>query len=97
VATDAGSVVGFVVLTFSYSLEFHGRDAFVDELYVRPSHRRRGLGAAALRLSEAACREHGVHALHLEVDGANDPARALYRRWGFDEHARHLMTKWLPP
>jgi hypothetical protein len=28
-------VAGYAVLTFGYSLEFHGRDAFVDELYLR--------------------------------------------------------------
>jgi ribosomal protein S18 acetylase RimI-like enzyme len=97
VATDGGDIVGFVVLTFGFSLEFHGRDAFLDELYVRPSHRRRGLGAAALAILEETCREQGVYGLHLEVDSGNEPARALYRRWGFTGHARQLMTKWLGP
>jgi len=95
IATDGATAVGFVVLTFGYSLEFHGRDAFVDELYIRPTHRRRGLGAAALRILEEACRDRDVHALHLEVLAANEPACALYRRWGFSEHGRQLMTKWL--
>lgn len=36
--------VGYVVLTFGYSLEFQGRDAFVDELYLRASARGRGVG-----------------------------------------------------
>lgn len=95
VVVDGDAIVGFVVLTFGYSLEFHGRDAFVDELYVRPSHRRQGLGAGALRLVERICVEERVHALHLEVDGWNEPARALYRGWGFTGHTRQLMTKWL--
>jgi ribosomal protein S18 acetylase RimI-like enzyme len=94
-AIDAERVVGYAVLTFSYSLEFHGRDAFVDELYVRPTHRGRGLGADALNLLETACREEDVRALHLEVSDANLPAQTLYRRQGFTEHGRRLMTKWL--
>ena len=39
-----GAAVGYIVLTFSYSLEFDGRDAFVDELYVEEGYRGRGVG-----------------------------------------------------
>ena len=95
VAEDGGEAVGYVVLALGFSLEFHGRDAFVDELYVRPSHRRQGLGRAALAAAEAASLALGVRALHLEVDAGNEAAAALYRRWGFAPHARRLMTKWL--
>jgi hypothetical protein len=28
---------GYMVITFGYSLEFGGRDAFIDELFVEPS------------------------------------------------------------
>jgi ribosomal protein S18 acetylase RimI-like enzyme len=37
----------------------------------------------------------GVHAVHLEVDRGNDPAFELYRRTGYEDHDRLLMTKWL--
>jgi ribosomal protein S18 acetylase RimI-like enzyme len=38
---------------------------------------------------------NGVHAIHLEVDRGNDPALKLYRRTGYKDHDRLLMTKWL--
>jgi ribosomal protein S18 acetylase RimI-like enzyme len=38
-----------------------------------------------------------VRALHLEVDHTNEAARRLYRRWGFVEHDRYLMTRRVPP
>src|SRR5690349_7136633 len=41
---------GYVVLAFGYSIEFGGRTAFVDELFVDPGHRGRGVGKAALQL-----------------------------------------------
>jgi ribosomal protein S18 acetylase RimI-like enzyme len=44
---------------------------------------------------EARARELGVNAIHLEVDRGNDPALGLYRRTGYVDHDRHLMTKWL--
>jgi GNAT superfamily N-acetyltransferase len=95
VAEVAGVPAAYVVLTLGYSMEYGGRDAFVDDLYVAPGERGRGLGSAALALAEATCGELGVRALHLEVERHKAPARALYRRRGFAEHERQLMTKLL--
>jgi len=92
---DGATAVGYLVLTFGYSFEYRGRDAFIDELFILKSHRGRGLGRAAMQLLEAACREHGVNALHLEVERDNDAATALYRKFGFEEHDRLLMTRWM--
>ena len=90
-----GEAAGYVVLTLGFSLEFHGRDAFLDEIYIRESQRGRGVGGSALRFVEEACRSLGVRALHLEVERANTNAQAVYRRSGFKDHDRYLMTKWL--
>jgi diamine N-acetyltransferase len=88
-------VLGYLVLTLGYSLEFRGRDAFIDELYLRPEARGRGAGRAALEFAEGVCRKLGVRALHLEVERANTGAQALYRKSGFVDHDRYLMTKWV--
>jgi GNAT superfamily N-acetyltransferase len=93
VAGDAGIATGYVAVCFGYSIEFHGVDAFVDELYVLPTERGKGLGQALLAAAEALCKAEGVVALHLEVDHANPRAHALYQKKGFKDHARHLMTK----
>jgi ribosomal protein S18 acetylase RimI-like enzyme len=94
---DGGAACGYVVLTLGYSLEFHGRDAFVDELFVAAAHRGRGHGGRALALLEAECRRRGVHALHLEVTPTNEAAVELYRRQGFELRERRLMTRPIPP
>jgi ribosomal protein S18 acetylase RimI-like enzyme len=91
----ADAVIGYVVLTFGFSLEFHGRDAIVDELYVRENYRGRGIGKASLRFIEGICLEQGIKALHLEVDHGNTGAQAVYRKAGFRDHDRYLLTKWL--
>jgi GNAT superfamily N-acetyltransferase len=91
----AGTLVGYVILTLGYSFEYRGRDAFVDELYVSPAWRGRGLARAGLAALEAACQAQGVRALHLEVEPGKPAARALYRQRGFVDHARTLMTKHL--
>lgn len=86
---------GYVILTLGYSFEFRGRDAFIDELYVEPEFRRMGFGRRAMEFVEERARALSVNALHLEVDRGNDPAVELYRRTGYEDHGRHLMTKWL--
>jgi len=89
--------VGYIFLTFGYSFEYHGRDSFIDELYIEPEYRRKGIGRRAMEFVEERAREQGVNAIHLEVDDGNDPAAGLYRRAGFVDHSRFLMTKWLGP
>jgi ribosomal protein S18 acetylase RimI-like enzyme len=90
---EDGRVIGYLVLTFGFSLELGGRDGLVDELYVSSGHRGRGLGTRALDAAEAACREAGIRTLHLVVERYKDGAQALYRRMGFVAHQRDVMTK----
>jgi diamine N-acetyltransferase len=87
--------VGYIVLTIGFSFEFHGHDAFIDELYVDAAYRRRGFGRQAVAFLEEKAREMGVSAVHLEVERGNDPALELYRGIGYEDHNRFLMTKWL--
>ncbi|HET7232078.1 MAG TPA: GNAT family N-acetyltransferase [Longimicrobium sp.] len=90
-----GDVVGYTAVTVCYSLEFAGRYALVDELYVREGWRGRGIGARALELAADACRELGVAAVRLEVDTWNTRAMALYQRLGFDLQERYMMSRWI--
>jgi ribosomal protein S18 acetylase RimI-like enzyme len=87
--------VGYVVLTVSFSFEYRGYDAFIDELYIAEEYRRQGIGRRAMEFVEAAAAELGINAIHLEVSDGNDPAIGLYRRAGYAGNERFLMTKWL--
>jgi ribosomal protein S18 acetylase RimI-like enzyme len=66
----------------------------VDELYVVPDARGRGVGSAALKFVMNEARMQGLRALHLEVMPGNERALELYQRHGFDDTRRHLMNKW---
>lgn len=87
--------VGYVVMTISFSFEYRGCDAYIDELYIAKEHRKQGIGRRAMEFVEEAARERGVNAMHLEVSRGNDAALELYRRGGYVDHDRYLMTKWL--
>jgi ribosomal protein S18 acetylase RimI-like enzyme len=85
--------VGYLVLTFGYSLEFLGRDAFLDEFFLRPSHRGLGWGRQALDFAETEARAHGVQAIHLEVVRSNETAHSFYRKAGFRDRGHYLLSK----
>jgi diamine N-acetyltransferase len=84
--------IAYLVICFDYSLEYKGKGAWVDELFVERDRRQQGIGAYLLDLAESASREHDAKYLHLEVSHGN-PALELYRRRGFVDHNRYLMTK----
>jgi GNAT superfamily N-acetyltransferase len=86
---------GYVILTLGFSFEYRGRDAYIDELYLEAQLRGRGIGRQTVEFVEEAARGLGVNAIHLEASQANATAIELYRRAGFVDHDRRLMTKWL--
>ena len=88
-------LAGYFALTFCFSLEFHGRFALLDELYLREAFRRQKLGKAVVAFAEDLCRKAGVKALRLEVGRENKAAQSLYLTAGFKEDERTLMTRWL--
>jgi GNAT superfamily N-acetyltransferase len=86
-------VVGYVAVCYGYSIEFQGRDAFVDEFFLIESARGQGIGHHALNSVRAAAADTGIVALHLEVARSNTRARRFYETLGFTARDRyHLMT-----
>ncbi|MCC6129370.1 MAG: GNAT family N-acetyltransferase [Acidobacteria bacterium] len=85
--------VGYAVVAFSFSLEYEGKTAFLDELFISRSCRGLGIGSAAIAHVASTCRSLGVNALHLETEETNTGAADLYARSGFRSYGRHLMTR----
>jgi len=92
---DGDAAVGYVALTLGYSLELLGRDAYIDEFYLRETHRGCGWGGQAIAFVEDAARSLGVNSVHLEVTRRNTTAHGIYRKLGFEDRPHHLMTKWI--
>ncbi|WP_299686568.1 GNAT family N-acetyltransferase [uncultured Tateyamaria sp.] len=86
--------IGYVIVTFGWSVEFGGMDGFVDEIFVRPGVRGRGVASEVLLALPRALAGAGVKALHLEVAQDNEAAQRLYARSGFGlRSGYHLMTR----
>ncbi len=90
----AGRPVGYIAVALGFSIEFGGRDAFLDEFWLAPELRGRGHGRAALRLAAEDLSARRVLALHLEVDDGNEAAIGLYAAEGFERRGRYrLMSR----
>ncbi|NEQ26006.1 MAG: GNAT family N-acetyltransferase [Microcoleus sp. SIO2G3] len=87
--------IGYIVLTFGYSLEYRGREAVIDEIYIRESHQRQGIGKRAIEFVEEVSPSLEIKVLHLEVERENIAAQHFYRKVGFEDQDSYLMTKWI--
>ncbi|HSO99585.1 MAG TPA: GNAT family N-acetyltransferase [Solirubrobacteraceae bacterium] len=87
VALLAGDpAVGLALLTLRPNVWWTGPVALLDELYVVPAERGRGVGTALLKACERECRQHGSHLLEINVDGEDAGARRFYERHGYANH-----------
>jgi GNAT superfamily N-acetyltransferase len=74
---------GIAVLSFRRNVWYDGPVAILDELYVRPSLRDRGLGSALLAAACELVRQRGGGLLEVNVDGEDTDARRFYQARGF--------------
>lgn len=88
-----GEPAGYAALTVGYSMEYGGLRGFVDDLFVRPAHRGRGLAAAALAELRRVAESMGVRALLVEVGPENAVARRVYARAGFADTGRMVIAQ----
>lgn len=86
--------LGYIAISFGWSIEYGGLDAVVDELFIRPRVRGRGIASEALALMGKTLGAAGVKALHLEVHDENATAIRLYSRAHFARRAGYgLMSR----
>jgi ribosomal protein S18 acetylase RimI-like enzyme len=74
---------GFAVLRFRPSLYSESLDAYLEELYVAPDLRGRGIGRALLEAAMEAAREAGAAHIDLGTSVDDVAARGLYEKLGF--------------
>jgi GNAT superfamily N-acetyltransferase len=88
VAEDHGEVVGFCSLHFRARLNYPTPDAWVPDLIVTQSARRRGAARALLEEAERRARVRGCWALSLESAHFRTEAHRLYAAFGMQDVAK---------
>jgi GNAT superfamily N-acetyltransferase len=88
--------VGYIAVCLCYSIEFGGYDSFIDEFFIKEGHRGQGIGTRSLENIVPELQRQGIRAVSLEVGNANESAKGLYARCGFEPRDRYsVMTRLL--
>jgi GNAT superfamily N-acetyltransferase len=94
VAAHGEALAGVAVLSFLWTLEHGGATVWLDELFVHPHQRQRGLGTRLLEAAMSVAHARGCRALDLEIEPGHDDAIRLYERQGFRRLPRE---RWMRP
>lgn len=78
-----GKTVGIALTAKTFSREAGGKVLWLEELYILPEYRSRGLGREYFAFIEEYARKEGFARIRLEVEEENVRARALYGRLGY--------------
>jgi GNAT superfamily N-acetyltransferase len=82
VAEWDGVAAGFALYFFNYSTFLCRPGLYLEDLFVRPAHRGRGIGLALLTALEQRAREIGCGRLEWSVLDWNESAIDFYRSFG---------------
>lgn len=85
---DDSPPAGVVQLRFRFGIWKAATDAWLEDLYVRPHARRRGLGDALVTLAVERAAERGARRIELDCNEDNAAALTLYERHGFSPRSK---------
>lgn len=77
-----GGLCGYAIFFASFSTFLGRAGVWLEDLYVRPPHRGKGIGKALLRAVAAVARERGAGRCEWTVLDWNENAISLYERMG---------------
>ncbi len=86
-----GRLVGYLIVVLVLSIEHQGLMGEIDEFFVLPEARSRGVGGALLTAAEAALTARGCVRLQLQLGVANEAARAFYQRRGYAARSGYAL------
>ncbi|MDF1854147.1 GNAT family N-acetyltransferase [Pseudooceanicola sp.] len=90
----ARAPIGYIVISFGWSLAFGGLVGVVEEVWIRAGVRGRGIASEVLNSLPKALAVAGLRALHLEVHRDDTRAQDIYRRQKFTARPDYvLMTQ----
>jgi len=93
VAREAGRVVAYAIFFFTYSSFLARPTLYLEDIFVHPDARGRGIATAVMRALAAEARRRGCGRFEWMVLDWNRPAIRLYRRLGAREKKEWLLYR----
>ena len=75
-----GEVVGFAHCSFTNSTWLEKPDLYLEDLFVSPDHRKRGLGEFLIENCAQFAKESGARRLYWQTQRSNESAQRLYSK-----------------
>lgn len=88
VADTPPAPAGVCQLRFRYSVWTASEDCWLEDLFVRPQARRRGVARALVQRAIDRARDRGCGRVELDTNEDNDSAIALYESLGFSVRSK---------
>jgi GNAT superfamily N-acetyltransferase len=92
VARDKDTIVGVALAVYTPSAEL-GRVMTVNDFFVRPNHRRKGVGRKLAKRLVEECKQMKIDEIGLEVLHGNKTASSFWKSVGFKPADRFLFRK----
>ncbi|MBQ4465155.1 MAG: GNAT family N-acetyltransferase [Oscillospiraceae bacterium] len=88
---DDGNVAGYAMASLNFTTEYGGICVWLEDLYIKPEFRRKGIGSALLSFLETQYPQ--AVRFKLEAEPENEGAISCYERHGYRVSMYHLLTK----
>lgn len=79
----ARAPLGYVLVTFGWSIQYGGMTGTVEEVFIRSSVRKRGIGTEVLHAIAVSLGNAGINALHVKLEGEDTDIERFCTRVGF--------------
>ena len=81
VAEKDGKIIGYVAFFYCY-FTWSGKALYMDDLYITPDYRGKGLGTRFITMLKEIAAQSGCHIMRWQVADWNERARAIYKGIG---------------
>ena len=89
-ARSVGEMVGALAGYELVKFEAERSEIYIYDLAVREPFRRRGVATSLIEQLKSIAREKGAWVIFVQADPPDEPAVALYRKLGVEEHVVHF-------
>ena len=94
VAAEDNMLVGFVCVQLKKSFCYDDYMPEITEVYVRPTHRKRGVASEMITFAEDYCSgKYPLHKYELLTGKANLAAQSVYKKLGYEDDLKLHLSK----